>query len=68
MLLFHECSETFAEIFEKFITLWHPNVVAVCLDVCVCVCVHTYTHRKSVFKSKLPFSVFMSMLGNEEKL
>lgn len=44
MLLFHECSETFAKIFEKFIKLWHPNLAALC----ACVCVHTY--MKLVFK------------------
>ena len=41
MLLSHECSETFAKIFEKFVKLRHPNVAAVCLDVRVCVHFHT---------------------------
>lgn len=41
MLLFHECSETFAKIFEKFIKLCHLSVAALRLDGRACVHLHT---------------------------
>lgn len=62
MLLFHECSETFAKIFEKFIKLWHPNVAAVCLDVRVCMALHT---SEISLQEQVPIQRFRSTLGNK---